>query len=104
MFQEFWECFESAVHNDTTIDYVMKFTHIRSVLEDEAAAVILGLSLTSKHYEEAVNLLRDRYENKQILVSGHIDQLLNLPIMTSSTDTPLVARDLYDSVEKSVQC
>ncbi len=103
MFQEFWESFESAVHNDTTIDDIMKFNYLRSVLEDEAASVISGLSLTSKNYKEAVTLLRDRYENKQILVSGHIDQLLNLPLVTSSTDTSML-RELYDSVEKNVRC
>ena len=43
MFQEFWESFESAVHNDTTIDDIMKFNYLRSVLDDEAASVISGL-------------------------------------------------------------
>ena len=103
MFQEFWESFESAVHNDKAIDDIMKFNYLRSVLDDEAASVISGLSLTSKNYKEAVTLLRDRYENKQILVSGHIDQLLNLPTVTSSTDTSML-RELYDSVEKNVRC
>ena len=103
LFQEFWECFESAVDNDPDLDKIMKFTYLRSLLEGDAAAVISGLSLTSSNYDEALKLLRDRYANKQVLIFSHIDQLLNLPTVTSSTDTSRL-RDLYDQIEKNVRC
>ena len=103
LFQEFWECFESAVDNDPDLDKIMKFTYLRSLLEGDAAAVISGLSLTSSNYDEALKLLRDRYANKQVLIFSHIDQLLNLPTVTSSTDTSRL-RDLYDQIKKNVRC
>ena len=103
MFQEFWESFESAVDKDTKLDKIMKFTYLRSLLEDEAAAVISGLSLTSSNYDVALSLLRDRYANKQVLISSHIDQLLNLPTVNSSVDTVRL-RNLYDQIKKNVRC
>ena len=103
MFQEFWESFESAVDKDPKLDKIMKFTYLRSLLEDDAASVISGLSLTASNYDVALSLLQDRFANKQVLISSHIDQLLNLPTVTTSLDTTKL-RHLYDRIEKNVRC
>ena len=37
------------------------------------------------NYDEAISLLRSRYGNKQVLISAHIDKLLNLtPVSLSN--------------------
>ena len=102
-FHEFWECFESAIHSDSNIDKITKYNYLRSLLEDEAAAVISGLSLTSDNYAEAVSPLHDRYANKQVLISAHIDKLLNLSTVISSADTTKL-RELYVQIEINVRC
>ena len=69
-FREFWESFISAIHSNNEIDKISKYTYLRSLLEDEAGSTISGLPLTSDNYDEAINLLRTRYGNKQVLISA----------------------------------
>ena len=45
LFQEFWECYCSAVHDNENVDKVSKFNYLRSLLEGAAAATISGLPL-----------------------------------------------------------
>ena len=100
-FQEFWESFESAVNANKNLKKIAKYNHLRSLLEGQAAATISGLSLTADNYDEAVSLLKSRYGNKQVLISAHIDKLLNLSTVSSGNDTKKL-RDLHDEIEISV--
>ena len=56
----------------------------------------------SAKYEEAVATLRRRFGNTQLIVSKHMDALLNLPAVTSHYDLRGL-RHLYDSVEAHVR-
>ena len=47
-----------------------------------ANSVISGLSLTSENYEKAIDLLRQRYANPQVLISAHMKKLVSLKIMS----------------------
>ena len=87
-FQEFWESYKSAVHENEELDRVMKFNYLRSLLQSRASSVISGLSLTADNYDEAVNLLCTRFGNKQVLISAHIDKLLSLPVVKSQSELP----------------
>ena len=101
-FQEFWESFDNAVHSDPKIDKITKYTYLRTLLEGEAAVVISGYPLTAKNYDDVVTALKSRYGNRQVLVSAHIDQILNLPTVTTSSDTKKL-RELYDEIEVNVR-
>ena len=101
-FTEFWECFDSAVHPDSQLNKVTKFNYLRSLLEGDASAVISGLLLTADNYDEAVGLLRSRYGNKQVLISSHIDNLLSLKPVPSSSDVKRL-RELHDIIEINVR-
>lgn len=102
LFQEFWECYCSAVHDNDRIDKVSKFNYLRSLLDGVAAATISGLPLTAENYEEAVKLLKSRYGNKQVLISAHIDELLHLPVVNSVSDIKKL-REVYDCIEVNVR-
>ena len=69
-FQEFWESYNSAVHENDDLDKVTKFNYLRSLLKSQASSVISGLSLTVDNYDEAISLLKSRYGNKQVLISA----------------------------------
>ena len=62
---------------------------------------ILGLKITGKKYETSVNLLKERY-NKQLVVSSHITNLLDLRQLTMS-DNVNDLRKIYDTVETQVR-
>ena len=101
-FQEFWECYDSAVHSNESLDKITKYNYLRSLLVGDAAATVSGLALTSDNYDEAVSILRARYGNKQVLISTHIDNLLNLPSVGSSKDVKKLCQ-LYGDIENNVR-
>jgi len=59
-FQEFWDSFESAIHDNESLSKVDKFKYLRSFLEEPAKSVIAGMSVTDAHYDAAINLFEKR--------------------------------------------
>ena len=98
----FWDSFDSSIHNNPSLSDVDKFNYLSSLLESTAAESIAGLTLTSANYEEAVATLKRRFGNTQLIVSKHMDALLNLPVANSHQDLKGLRR-LYDSVEAHVR-
>ena len=98
----FWDSFDSSIHSNLSLSNVDKFNYLNSFLESTAAESIAGLTLTSANYEEAVAILKRRFGNTQLIVSKHMDALLNLPAVNSHHDLKGL-RHLYDSVEAHVR-
>ena len=64
----FWDHYDSAIHQKQIISGIDKFTYLKSYLFDSAYTVISALTLTSENYKKAIDLLRQRYANPQVLV------------------------------------
>ena len=79
--QEWWDSFKVAVHENGISD-VEKFNHLRSLVEGAAYATIAGLSLTEEHYKSAIDLLQERFAQKQIIINSHMDAMLKLNSVT----------------------
>ena len=67
-----------------------------------ASVTISGLTLSFVIYEEAIGMLRKRFDNKQLIVNRHMDLLLNLDPVTLQHDLKDF-RKLYDVVESNVR-
>ena len=52
---------------------IEKFTYLKGQLEGSAADCSQGFSLTSKNYEEAKQILEERFGNPQIIISAHMN-------------------------------
>ena len=101
-YQGFWDSFNAAVHENTRLEEIMKFNYLKSVLRGSALSSISGLSLTSENYEQAVDILKKRYGNKQLLISSHMDKLLSISPVTSVNDIGKI-RNVYDEIEVHVR-
>jgi hypothetical protein len=71
-------------------------------LRGEALAAILGLTLTSENYNEAIQVLKDRFGNEQVLISAHMESLLKINKIRS-VDNVKGLRTLYNHVEHCVR-
>ena len=61
-----------------------------------------GLTLNPDTYREAVDILKDRFENEQVLISAHMESLSRINKITSRhKDKGL--RMLYNHVESCVR-
>ena len=74
----FWESFESAAHKNPNLSSMDKCNYLKSLLTCTA-----GLALTSANYEKAVDLLKQRFGNRQMVISSHIEVLTKLPTVES---------------------
>jgi len=97
----FWESFESAIDKNTSLNDVDKFQYLKSLLGGSAAQTISGLTLTSSNYSHAVELLTKRFGSKQVIISKHIELLMQLPKVNDGNDLKQL-RQLLDRTEAAV--
>ena len=98
MFQSFWEIFDSSVNSNPNLDKISKFSYLKGLLKDKASDAILGLSLTSENYDEAVAILKSRFGDPQIVIQTNMDVLLSLPDVESCSHIRLL-RKILDVIE-----
>ena len=65
-------------------------------------AAIHGLSLTSENYTETIEIINNRFGNKQLLITSNIDQLLSIPAAHSINHVKKI-REVYDKIETHVR-
>ena len=91
----------SSSLNDSHVK-LSKFNYLRSYLTETTGECIKGLSLTSANYQKAVEILKERYGNTQILISSYMDVLVKLPRADNMRDIDKL-RKIYNSLETSVR-
>ncbi|KAL9955950.1 hypothetical protein ACROYT_G037357 [Oculina patagonica] len=96
--QEFWDSFKSAIHTNSKLSPVEKFSYLRGLLVGAARTSIAGLSLTAANYEAAIDILQRRFGRKVAIERAHINDLLQVPSVYHEKDT-VGLRKLYDTVE-----
>ena len=74
----FWDQYSVAIHSNSSLSDIEKFNYLRSYLTETTSECIKGLSLTSANYQKAVEILKERYGNTQILISSYVDVLVKL--------------------------
>ena len=100
--QPFWDRFHSSIDSNSNISPVDKFAYLQSYLPPSASKYIFGLITTAENYNEAVELLKQRYGNTQVLINAHMQQFVSLPVIKSVNDVKGL-RKLYEKVESSVR-
>jgi hypothetical protein len=98
----FWDAHESAVHNNSALSNIDKFTYLKSLVARSARDAIEGLPLTASNYEEAIGILQKQFGNKQLIISRHMDILLSIESVSSVSDITALRR-MYDKVEAHVR-
>ena len=97
--QEFWDGYSSAVHENKNLVKADKFNYLKSLVEELAKSVVAGLPVTSNNYETAVKLLKDRYGDPVIIQRVHISQLACLRTVFSEKKLKGL-RGLHDQSER----
>ena len=84
--QEFWDGFESAIHQNECLTTVDRFNCLRTLLTGQAKSAIAGFSLTTANYESAVQRFKKRYGKDTLIKRTHIHELLNVQPVHSAKD------------------
>ena len=85
--QPFRDSFDAAVHNSPSLSKVQKFNYLRAQLQGDASRAIAGLLLTEDNYDDAIELLSERYGQSHKIVEAHIKALseISSPLNTLSS-------------------
>ncbi|GFR00893.1 integrase catalytic domain-containing protein [Trichonephila clavata] len=94
--------FKSAVHDNSNLNDVDKFSYLKSVVTSDAELAIRGLTLTPENYAKAVKILEDRFGIKELIVDYHMTRLLNLSPVRKSFDV-IALRKPYDQLEINIR-
>jgi len=73
-----------------------KFNYLISLLEGAAARAIKGLTLSEGNYNDAVELLKQRFGRPQQIICAHMEELVKIPCCTN--DRPQSLRYIYDQI------
>lgn len=99
-YMPFMDLFTAVFHRNKSISDVQKLFYLRKYLSDDALAVIINLPLVNDSYQEALTLLKRRYENKARLICNHINLILELPAMQRGTAACI--RSLITEVQQQI--
>ena len=78
----FWDQFKSTVHEDNNISAILKFSYLRTILEDSALSAMSGLILSAENYGQALEILQARNGNNQVLINAY-----NAKVRSNSKNT-----------------
>ncbi|XP_022161617.1 uncharacterized protein LOC111027526 [Myzus persicae] len=83
--RSFRDIYISLVHNNESIDDAERFHYLISRLSGSALSVIKSVPLTAANYAIAWGAQSDRFDNKRLLASAHLDKLFAFkPIVQES--------------------
>jgi hypothetical protein len=68
--------YNSLIHNNAELSVVQKFHYLLTVLEYEPLSLVRHLPISNENYMIAYSLLQERYENKRLIASKHLELLL----------------------------
>ena len=104
MWTTFWDSYQSAIHSNAGISDIDKFNYLRSLLDNTALDAIAGLTISTYNYQQAVEILTKRFGNKQVIISKHMDALMNLEAVTSDKNLKDLRHIyMYDLTEAHVR-
>ncbi|XP_012056217.1 PREDICTED: uncharacterized protein LOC105619304 [Atta cephalotes] len=94
----FFDIFNSVIHSNISLSNTQRFQYLRASLIGDASAVISSLELSDANYDVAWAILKERYDNKHMIVQTHVSAIFDLPTMTRENAVEL--RRLSDSATK----
>ena len=100
--QFFIDSFECAIGSNESLSEVQKLTYLKNLVTGKAESIIDGISLSNDNYKIALELLKDRYDNKQLQISSHMKSLLEIPEMNTVENVETL-RSMYDNIETQIR-
>lgn len=97
----FYDSFQSIIHANPSISDVQKLQYLKATLAGDASKVVDSLEISAANYQVAWNVLKQRYDNKRIIVQSHVKALLELPALTRENVNKL--RQIADGATRHLQ-
>lgn len=96
---EFWDRFHSNIDSQN-LRSADKLAYLQASLEGEALATVQGLDSTNENYSIAVQLLKERYGKKGLVLDAHY---MALTTMKRAAATPKDCLDTFNDIERHLR-
>ncbi|GFY31934.1 integrase catalytic domain-containing protein [Trichonephila clavipes] len=94
--------FENAIDKNSSLSKIEKLIYLKNLVGGVAAKAISGFALTESNYDTALELLKTRFGQKNLLIDAHLGSLLNITPIKNTSDTNSL-RKLYDRAETEIR-
>ncbi|GFV74389.1 uncharacterized protein TNCV_5128311 [Trichonephila clavipes] len=95
----FWNSFKSAIHENDNVCKIDKLNYLRSFWGGSSFNLIDGLE---EHYDHSIDILKQRFGDKKVLINMHIEKLLQTSPLKNSNDVTGF-RNLFNHTQKNVR-
>ena len=96
----FYDLFDASVHSNTSLKPAETLNYLRTALKREAFTLVKNLTITDTNYENARNILEQRYANKRFNVRMNLDEILNQGVIKPENGNGL--RKLLEAFHENV--
>ena len=97
---EFWDTFETTIDQNESLSDIEKLKYLNSKLTGEAKQAVSGILLSNENYRVAIDLLKERFGDKQTVINSHYSELINLTPASNNTKS---MHSLYDLMVKNLR-
>lgn len=74
---------------------------MRACLKDDALNVIRSIENSSENYEIAWNILKDRFDNRRIIIQKHVKVLFEIPLINRESVNGI--RTIIDNLQSNLR-
>ncbi|XP_039310735.1 uncharacterized protein LOC120358921 [Solenopsis invicta] len=96
----FFDTFNSLIHVNAALSNIQKLQYLRASVIGDASKIICALEISEANYEVAWNLLKQRYDNKRVIVQSHVKAIMDLPSMVKENIVEL--RQIADGATRHI--
>ena len=95
---QFWDTFRTTIH-ESSLSEIEKFNYLLSYLSGDALKLLNGLPRNNENYKVAIDLLKDSFGNKQVLLNLHMNRLFELKSCYNSSQL----KPFFDCVNSNIR-
>lgn len=82
-FISFWDTFKTNIDQRNDLNDIKKLQYLKASVKGEALDLIRNIPISPENYQEALNLLQNRYNRENEIIFGYIDRILELKTIKS---------------------
>lgn len=91
----FKDLFNETIHKNPSMSDAQKMQYLKTKVKGEAEKLIQHLHVSSDNYSVCWDILNQRYNNKKLIFTSHINILMNIPVAQQQTAAHL--KRIHDS-------
>ena len=91
-----------SVDSKENIPKAVKFNYLTGLYNENVKKCVCSLNITNENYDIAVQILKGRYVNRQMLISSHMEALFILNSVKQKNDVKGPSK-IYDQGESSIR-